>query len=470
MSDVRFPGSSGAPQGVPPHRPGQSPAPAAQPPVGQPTTQQSGPLMPQVPPRPQQPPTANSRTPQQSTLHKLRSFSNDRQQRAASSPRPGNATPGHPPGQAPVGFSQPYPNGGPATAQPYAPRYAATTQPNRGLRYMRAALIGGGLFAVFPSIELLAALPTASSGLGIGVGTLLGYGVPIIVRDFVFGAGLGAATSAIRKRMREKRQQQGLVGQGQQPGMHMQQMPPPGAAGAGYYAAPPQQPWGYPQAYGPHPGNPGAPQQWPTPQQWWQPQSPPGGGPAAQPWQQPPMDRRPTGTFGPPPPGYGVPAPHSPQPQQAGYASPPVAPQQQSNAPAQQSSPIAQPVFPNNSSGATTAAEVIERFAPEKRKEVFDQMLQGLRNYPVASQRAPGFADLARAIPLLSNDARTGGGRVDEQLIAFRMLHAEGNNLSAGSKAALLEALRGVFGSLTPGARVAFLRDNKGDGAAPQTD
>ncbi|CAE6757882.1 hypothetical protein R75461_05628 [Paraburkholderia nemoris] len=480
MSDFRV--SRGAPQGVPPEHAGQSPGRAAQPAAGQPTTQTSGQFGPAVPLRPQHAPTVGVRQAQPGKLRQLLHFLNNSKQRSANPSQRENVVPGQPLGQAPVSYSQPYPNGGPGAAQPYAQPYQPTTQPSRARSYVRPALIGGAISAALPTLQLFAALP--SGGGGLGPGTLLGYGIPIILRSFMIGAGVGAAVRAVRQRARERRERQQLAWQGQQSGPQMYPMQRPGSMPRPGYAPAPQQPGGYPQAY---PGNAGAPQQWPLsqPQSWppqngrpASPQPPMPGqplgtfGPAHPSYNAPaqhPAAQPPTGTFGPPPVAYGAPAPRA-QAQQAGHVSSPPVPPQQYNGPAQQPAPTAQRAFPNDTSGAQTAAQALQRFAPEERMNVFNKMLQGLQNYPVVRERAPGFANLAQAIPLLSDDARTPGGRVDEKLVAFRALYAEKKNLSIRGANALHAALREVFGSLTAGAQAAFLRDNKdADFPAPKT-
>jgi hypothetical protein len=485
VSNFRVPHSGTTPPGVPPNRPGQPQMPPAPPSFAQPAPQPPGPFGPALPPRPgqppRQPPIAGVRAAQPGTLRKLWHFLNSPRPNAAQFPQPGNVAAGPHARPAPLGNAQPYPSGGPGTPQPYAQPYLATTQPNRGPRYIRAALIGGGLFAAMPSLQVLAMLPSGAGGLG--AGTLLGYGIPIIVHSFIVGAGLGAATSAIRKRVRDARAQQ-LAGQGPQPdgyGRPLGPMPPlqqPGGAPPAAYAPPPVGPWGAPQ---PYPGDAGAPAQWPGGPQlptW----LPPGGPAAAQPPRQSPANRpqastfgspqppnsppnsppaqpaaprSPANGFGPPPAGYVSPAPAA---QQAGYMPPPAASPQYPGGHVAQPMGIAQPAFPNNASGATTPAEILERFAPEKRKEVFDQMFGDLLNYPVASQRAPGLISLAQAIPLLSDEAATPSGRVDEKLIAFRMLHAERKNLSPRGQADLSQALGEAFVSLSPQARAALFR------------
>lgn len=473
MSDFRV--SGGAPQGVPPERAGQSPERSEQPPAGRPTSQAAGQFGPAMPPRPTRAPTVGVRQPQPGKLRQLALFFNNaKPQRPANPSQPGHMAPGQAPGQAPVSYAQPYPNGGPRQAQPYAQPYPATTQPSRARGYVRPALIGGAISAALPTLELFAALP--SGGGGLGAGTMLGLGIPIILRSFVFGAGVGAGVKAVRQHLRKRAQQQPAAWQGQQPGQQMYPMQQPGMPAPGYAPAP-QPPGGYQQAYS---GYGGAPQQWPVspPPAW--PQQ--GGRPAAP---QPPMTGQPLGTFGPPHPSYNAPAQHpaaqpptgafgpppagygrpatpaQAQAQQTGPASSPPVPPQQPAAPAQQPAPSAERTYPNNTSGAQTAEQVLQRFAPEERMKVFNQMLQGLRNYPVVRERAPGFANLAQAIPWLSRDARTPGGRVDEQLVAFRTLYAEKKNLPSRGADALHVALREVFGSLTAGAQAAFLRDNK---------
>lgn len=483
MSDFRV--SGGVPQGVPPEHAGQSPARPAQPPAGRPTSQAAGQFGPGIPPRPTRTPTASMRQPQPGRLQKLVDFFSSARQPSGHAPQQGNVAPGQPPRQAPVSYGQPYPNGGPGQAQPYAQSYPATTQPSRARGYVRPALIGGAISAALPTLELFAALP--SGGGGLGAGTMLGFGIPIILRSFVFGAGVGAGVKAIRQYLRKRAQQQPAAWQGQQPGQQMYPMQQPGGMPPPGYAPPPQPPGGYQQGY---PAYAGPPQQWPVspPPSW--PQQ--GGAPAAP---QPPMAAQPlgtfgpphpsynaprqqpaaqaqTGAFGPPPAGYGAPA-TPPRAQQAGRASPPPVPPQppqQYDARAPQPAPTAERAYPNNSAGAQTAEQVLQRFAPDQRMKVFSQMLQGLQNYPVVSERASGFANLAQAIPQLSSDARTPGGRVDEQLLAFRRLYAEKKNLPIRGADTLHAALREVFGSLTAGAQAAFLRDNKdADFPAPKT-
>ncbi|TAM48949.1 MAG: hypothetical protein EPN57_27455 [Paraburkholderia sp.] len=476
MADFRV--SGGAPQGVPPEHAGQSPGRAAQPPVGRPTSHAAGQFGQAMPPRPTHAPTAGMRPPQPGKLRQLALFfSNTKQQRPANHSQQGNMAPGQSPGQAPANYAQPYPNGGARQAQPYAQPYQATTQPSRARGYVRPALIGGAISAVLPTLELFAALP--SGGGGLGAGTMLGLGIPIILRSFVFGAGVGAGVKAIRQHLRKRAQQQPAAWQGQQPGQQMYPMQRPGGMPPPGYAPAPQPPGGYQQGY---PAYAGPPQQWPVspPPSW--PQQ--GGSPAAP---QPPMTGQPLGTFGPPHPSYNAPAQHPAQhpvaqpptgafgPPPAGYGAPvppaqaqqarpvssPSVPPQQYDPRAQQSALTAERVFPNNTSGAQTAEQVLQRFAPEERMKVFNQMLQGLRNYPVVRERAPGFANLAQAIPLLSRDARTPSGRIDQQLVAFRNLYAEEKNLPIHGADTLHAALREVFGSLTAGAQAAFLRDNK---------
>jgi hypothetical protein len=465
MSNMRIPDPRGVPQGPPTHRPGEPPAQSAPPPLAQPTTQ---PTLQSPPPRPrgpQRPSTGGVRRPQPGNLppvgHSVRG-----PQQTVDTPQPGNARPGQPlqpPQQPPVGYAQPYPNGGPGTMQPYAPPYRAATQPSRGMRYLKSALIGAGLFSIIPSLELVSALSNTG---GLGAGTILGFGLPVLLRFSLFGAGIGAATRAVRERRAARQQQQG---------MQMQQMQPYGGAPPGY-APPPQQPWGNPQGYQ---GNAGAPTSWPVPPQWQAPPQQPWpqqyGGPVAQ---QPPVAGQPSGTFGPPDASYQRPAqPPAPQarastfgppptsaagpalhPQQTGVVSSPAAPKP-NDRPLGQPASTAQSAYPNNSAGATTPAQILERFSPERRKGVFDQLVLGMQNYP--GPRSQGFADIAQAIPLLADNAPTAGGRFDEKLAAFRTLYAQKKNVSPDGARKLHEALRKVFGSLTPGAQSAFLRDNK---------
>ena len=257
MSDPRISRSPGGPQGIPPNRPEPAAGPAPQAPLGQPTAQQPGQFGRPVPPRPMHAPTAGLRTPRPDRLRQLRDFFTRPQPTASATQQP-NGSPGHAAGQAPATFSQPYPNGGPGTAQPYAQPYQATMQPHKGLRYLKSALIGGGVATVLPSLQLLGAL--ASTGGGAAGSTLLGYAIPALIRTFVVGAGIGMGVSAMRQRRRAQQEQQQRAWQAAgyptgHPGAPMDprqqgSMPPGG------YAAPPQQAGWYPPA---HPGIVGAP-------------------------------------------------------------------------------------------------------------------------------------------------------------------------------------------------------------------